>query len=130
MNDEPPVRLCCGQRHYGPQCPDGKVMCCLCFERFEVSQLNICEDGRPEDVCKPCALAEREMCRVKWEGSRVRLVCGLFDRWIIVPEFGRNDFAWSGSRWVPIGGPVQVCNFDTRSAAEGYATSLGFEVVD
>lgn len=62
---------------------------------------------------------------------RVRLVQSLFDRWIIVPaQEPAGDFAWSGSRWVAIGGPVQVCNFDTESQAAGYATSLGFEVVE
>ena len=25
-NGQPPVRLCCGQRHWGVQCPDGLVM--------------------------------------------------------------------------------------------------------
>ena len=63
--------------------------------------------------------------------KRVRLVQSLFDRWIIVPEpASAAHFAWSGSRWVPIGGRIQVCNFDTESAAAGYATSLGFEVIE
>lgn len=52
------VRLCCGQSHDGPICPDGKVMCCLCFDRFEVAGLHITEDGTPEDVCKGCAEME------------------------------------------------------------------------
>ena len=53
-----PVRLCCGQRHYGPVCPDGKVMCCLCFTR--VSQDNLAtEDGQKVDVCIPCHEAEK-----------------------------------------------------------------------
>jgi hypothetical protein len=59
MSDTP-VRLCCGQRHWSAQCPDGLVMCCLCFERFPVEALNVTKDGRPEDVCKPCATHERE----------------------------------------------------------------------
>ena len=54
----PPVRLCCLQRHYGPVCPDGKVMCCLCFGRFEVSELSVTVDGDRQDVCVPCAEAE------------------------------------------------------------------------
>lgn len=54
----PPTRLCCGQRHYGVQCPDGKVMCCLCFDRFEVAGLSL-DDGDPIDVCKECAAGER-----------------------------------------------------------------------
>lgn len=64
--NEPPVRLCCGKRHLGPQCPDGKVMCCLCFERFEVAELNITADGRPEDVCKQCAELELIKCKMKY----------------------------------------------------------------
>lgn len=52
-----PVRLCCGQKHSGAQCPDGLVMCCLCFNRVPVDQLNR-SDGVPEDVCIPCAQEE------------------------------------------------------------------------
>jgi hypothetical protein len=64
--------------------------------------------------------------------DQVKLVRSLFDRWIIVPVAPEPEagLAWSGSRWVPIGGPVQVCNFDTDSQAAGYATNLGFEVVE
>lgn len=59
--DEPPVRLCCGQRHWTVQCPDGKVMCQLCFGRFEISELYVDpEDGRPVDVCIDCARHEQE----------------------------------------------------------------------
>ena len=50
-----PVRLCCGQRHFGPVCPDGMVMCCLCFERVSKDKLNVAADGRKENVCKKCA---------------------------------------------------------------------------
>ena len=60
MTDEPPVRLCCGQRHYGVQCPDGLVMCGMCFRRVSVDNLNVCEDGRRENVCLRCAAQERE----------------------------------------------------------------------
>lgn len=51
--NEAPVRLCCGQRHYGVVCPDGMVMCCLCFFRFKVEDLAI-EEDTPIDICKPC----------------------------------------------------------------------------
>lgn len=61
MLDEPPTRLCCGQKHYGVVCPDGKVMCCLCFDRFDVKGLNVTEDGRPEDVCRECAEEEAKI---------------------------------------------------------------------
>ena len=56
-NGLPPTRLCCGQRHYGVVCLDGMVMCCLCFERVTVADLHD-EDGRPVNVCRPCADAE------------------------------------------------------------------------
>lgn len=55
-----PVRLCCGQRHYGAQCPDGKVMCCLCFHRFNVSELSETVDGDKQDVCLECAEKEAQ----------------------------------------------------------------------
>lgn len=56
---EPPVRLCCYQRHNGPVCPDGKVMCCLCFNRFEQTELWVDGDGDVWDTCKPCAYYEQ-----------------------------------------------------------------------
>ena len=52
----------------------------------------------------------------------------LFKRWIICHPRDLN-YAWSGSRWVRIGGPVQVCNFtdeaEARSYAEGRLAFLG-----
>ena len=56
---DPPVRLCCFQRHNGAQCPDGAVMCCLCFYRFPVAMLSIDDSGDPVDVCIDCS--EREV---------------------------------------------------------------------
>lgn len=51
----PPVRLCCGKRHYGPVCPDGKVMCCVCFERFSIRDLATDErTGIKSDLCHNC----------------------------------------------------------------------------
>lgn len=29
-----PFRSCCGKQHAGHVCPDGLIMCHLCFERF------------------------------------------------------------------------------------------------
>lgn len=53
-----PIRVCCGQRHpgNGPICPDGKVMCQLCFGRFRLRDLHPCpdEEGMWEDVCQSC----------------------------------------------------------------------------
>ncbi len=57
LNPEAPVRLCCGQRHWGAVCPDGLVMCCLCFERVTQDKLNV-NDGKKEDVCLECARIE------------------------------------------------------------------------
>jgi hypothetical protein len=65
MSEEAPVRLCCGQRHYGPLCPDGKVMCCLCFERFEVEDLSETADGSKQDVCRACAGHEAQMMEAR-----------------------------------------------------------------
>lgn len=52
-----PVKLCCGKRqseHNGVVCPDGLVMCALCFERVEPEKLYVDGDGVRWDVCKPC----------------------------------------------------------------------------
>jgi len=57
--NEPPVRLCCGERHNGPQCLDGKVMCIICFERKEVSELSTVF-GKPCDVCRECDTRQSE----------------------------------------------------------------------
>lgn len=54
-----PFRLCCGQQHLGSVCPDGKVMCCLCFTRVAQDELNVKHNGKLEDVCKTCAEAEK-----------------------------------------------------------------------
>ena len=54
-----PVRLCCGQRHFGALCPDGKVMCCLCFGRFTPDELSETADGDKQDVCLECEANER-----------------------------------------------------------------------
>ena len=51
-----PVRLCCGKSHNGAICPDNLVMCCICFTRVPVSELNRTEDGSYEDVCISCAI--------------------------------------------------------------------------
>lgn len=54
----------------------------------------------------------------------------MFDRWIIVPHLCKapGDWAWSGSRWVPIDGSVQVCNFSTKDEARDYCREYGFEL--
>ena len=57
---EAPIRLCCMKRHFGAQCPDGLVMCCLCFKRFPLVKLGKTRDGEPTDVCVYCAEMERK----------------------------------------------------------------------
>ena len=60
-----PLRLCCGQRHFGPVCPDGLVMCCLCFERVPVEHLSPVdlEDSGVMDVCAECLLEAPHQAR-------------------------------------------------------------------
>lgn len=59
MTNGPPVRLCCGQAHWGIICPDGKVMCQLCFSRFDKSGLFRDSSGDIWDVCRECGEHER-----------------------------------------------------------------------
>lgn len=68
MLKQPPVRICCMQRHSGPVCPDGKVMCALCFKRFDPDDLNTV-DGLKEDVCNECAEAEKKVMDAQTDGS-------------------------------------------------------------
>lgn len=53
------VRLCCGQDHDGPVCPDGLVMCTLCFSRFPVDGLYVDQDGGRWDLCAGCGKREQ-----------------------------------------------------------------------
>ncbi len=55
-----PVRLCCGERHWGAVCPDGNVMCCICFERVSQDDLRTLPNGKKEDVCKACDEMEKQ----------------------------------------------------------------------
>lgn len=58
-----PTRLCCGEKHLGPQCPDGKVMCILCFQLVELDMLSTDEEtGQKCDVCEICEKIEKERC--------------------------------------------------------------------
>jgi hypothetical protein len=58
--NEPPYRLCCGQQHWGPVCPDGKVMCCQCFERVDREKLYTDTNTTTWDVCQACHEAEQK----------------------------------------------------------------------
>jgi hypothetical protein len=59
--DQAPVRVCCGQRHYGAQCLDGRAMCCICFEVKTKAELEPVSDspGKVWDVCRECAEREK-----------------------------------------------------------------------
>ena len=37
---------------------DGTVLCCVCWERCRMDDLNPIGDGKVEDVCKQCAADE------------------------------------------------------------------------
>jgi hypothetical protein len=68
------VHAFCGQRHASVACPDGLVVCCICFDRFPIERLNtVGLDGQqmdcPEDVCVPCAEADRTAVVVRWMAS-------------------------------------------------------------
>ncbi len=64
---EAPVRLCCFQRHWSIQCPDGRVFCELCYDRFEVDELHVLPDGSRENVCKGCDEAEKAEIARRWQ---------------------------------------------------------------
>lgn len=66
-----PVRLCCMTEHEGVVCPDGKVMCEFCFERFTLDELFMDGLGVRWDVCKPCQaldVAHQQCtCQEEWD---------------------------------------------------------------
>ncbi len=69
-----PIRLCCGQRHWEVQCPDGAVMCCICFMKFGVESLSVLPDGSKTDVCKTCAEQEERTRRMLEENKKIKLI--------------------------------------------------------
>lgn len=106
MMVEAPVRLCCMKRHYGVQCLDGLVMCCICFDRFAVEDLVIDPvDGKRLNVCKPCGA---------WDRKQSQLICPCGDPTIEVPACASsfctcpchkvNDEMWDKkqNRWVEV----------------------------
>ena len=56
-----PIRLCCGKSHTTALCPDGFVMCQLCYNRVNTSGLHALPDGTKENVCVKCAAKELEL---------------------------------------------------------------------
>lgn len=42
---------------------------------------------------------------------------------VIIAHPTRPFLAWSGSRWVPIFGSVQICNFDSEADARAYLSA-------
>ena len=97
MLSGPPVRLCCSQRHAGVQCPDGLVMCAICFGRFTLGELNITRDGDWEDVCRACAEHERRMMTI----MRAILRGSMMARGGCSHPPGRA-IAWNGEWWVMV----------------------------
>lgn len=57
---EAPIRNCCLQRHYGVVCPDGLVLCQLCYERFDQAELYVDPEGCKWDMCRRCGEHEEE----------------------------------------------------------------------
>ena len=47
----------------------------------------------------------------------IRPMQDFFRRWYVVNHQG---LAWAGSRWVPMVGPIQACNFDSQGKAEKF----------
>ena len=35
------------------------LYCCLCFKTLTIEECNVLDDGKKEDVCKPCAKKEK-----------------------------------------------------------------------
>lgn len=60
MIPEPPVRLCCGERHWGVVCLDGLTLCPICFERYAEHELYVDDAGQVWDVCVYCKSAEEK----------------------------------------------------------------------
>jgi hypothetical protein len=56
-----PTRLCCMQKHWGPICPDGKVMCDLCFGRFDQDELMVDDEGVKWNICQKCHEEEKKV---------------------------------------------------------------------
>lgn len=53
-----------GSRTLSTRFTDGTVLCCICWERCRMGELNPVEGGKVEDVCKQCAADEmRELGR-------------------------------------------------------------------
>lgn len=79
---------------------DGRIMCQLCFGYFHRDQLNPV-DGGVEDVCKPCAVKEREailrMTVYATSGGR------RFHRYNYCPALhnGRTLWTFNPREWVP-----------------------------
>ncbi len=61
MLAEPPIRLCCYERHWGKECADGRFMCDSCFEVVDGHDAAMLPYGVRVSVCIPCR--ERELAR-------------------------------------------------------------------
>ena len=67
--------------------------------------------------------------------DRVKLRENVLRQWIIV-QVGKEDLAWSASRWVPLNqeglaaGDFKPLNFVTEQGAASYAEAQGFQITE
>lgn len=71
--DHGPVRLCCGKRHWGIVCPDGFIMCQLCFDRFPKNKLFRDEEGYYHDICVECQIGENLAWIKRYKKNHVQI---------------------------------------------------------
>jgi hypothetical protein len=67
---QPPVRLCCGERHWTVACPDGRVMCAMCFDRYLEEMLATTPGGTKIDVCQECYDADQKLVAERRENLK------------------------------------------------------------
>ena len=56
-----PFRICCGKQHWGAVCPNGTVMCCMCFYNVTQDKLHVLPNGMKEDCCQECYNKEHKL---------------------------------------------------------------------
>lgn len=61
---EPPIRLCCFERHSGPVCANQTVMCQLCWTSVPIEELYVDSHDKVWDVCAPCGRKEAEQMKI------------------------------------------------------------------
>lgn len=90
--------MCCGERHVGALCPDGSVMCCLCFNKYPLSAMSEV-DGVKTDVCPNCALQEALQLEVRDLRAKVQFCVDFMDHRGLL-EASERCFAFpDGDTW-------------------------------